>query len=172
MTIFSPDKDFYGCLKNPEFYAAFRFEGVIQKKYTVENNPEKLFFYITNLSIHRKHGFWGHIFLVHLFWIFSSDLKSAKKLDFFTPRSNYFEKKNSILRWGFIIFWRENTKSANQRLTNENKQKIVIFLLGFQSLSKNAWTILIFKKRSEVGIANFFFLSPLIANPLIFFWVR
>ncbi len=82
--------------------AGFRFEGKFKKKYTK--------FFLEIPTSPEKNGFWGFTFSLCTFsGIISSDLTSASNSRFFGTHMIYVKKRI------FVLFWRENTKSAIQR---------------------------------------------------------
>jgi hypothetical protein len=87
--------------------------------------------------------------LVHFFWIISSDPKSAQNSGLFDTHIDLFR---GITFFTFRrVFCDFLTRKYEIRITkDENLEKVfTIWVLEFQSLFKNGWMILIFKKRSK-----------------------
>jgi hypothetical protein len=69
---------YIGIFKTPEFYAEFRYEGIIQKKYTEKDNPEKLFLGNFLLSA-QKNCFFGLTLLRAFFLNNFFSLETSRK---------------------------------------------------------------------------------------------
>ncbi len=100
--------------KNPEFYAVFRYEEIIQKKmYRKKLDPNKHFFW-GHRQFFLEKQFSGIIFCRFFFWIIPSDWNHHKFLDFYHPYRPIPEKKVSFLEGTFRFFF---TQTYEIRIT-------------------------------------------------------